>query len=268
MKAKLFVCSCLTLLCAFAQPSGAQDPLDQLARDLSLHIVASGKSRIVVDTKFRCGEKCEGFDRQVPALVRSALMQSNPPFAVLTQQQLEPLLLAEGFQPIDYYYSAALRAAASKVDALFLSGSIKLKRNRVEVEAELQRAPKFKAFHKRKVAFERPAKGPGESPICEPNSNVCLADYGGITQPECIHCPNPSFTQEAINGRLQGVILILVTVTAQGIPADLKVVNSLGSGLDERSRGTIWSWRFSPARDSSGKAVASRTTVEVTFKQF
>jgi len=257
---------CLLLLCTATQASRAQDPLAQLARDVSTKVAASGKNRLVIETRFECGGKCGGFDRHMPGLVRAAMKDANSRIEVLTQQELEPLLLEEGFQPIDYYLTAGLRAAASKANALFLSGSIKLKRDRLELEVQLQRVPEFKTFYKKKVALTRPVDEPADVPVCEPSSHVCLASRG-ITMPTCIHCPNPSFTQEAINSRQVGIILILVTVTARGTPADLKLIKPLGYGLDEKALHSMAKWRFNPALDSSGKPVATRVTIEVNFRQ-
>ncbi len=88
----------------------------------------------------------------------------------------------------------------------------------------------------------------------------------GISYPKCVQCPPPSYSQEALAEKISGTVMIQIVVRADGQAEIIKIVKSLGHGLDERAMTAVRSWRFEPGRDASGKPVATLSTVEVTFR--
>ena len=56
-------------------------------------------------------------------------------------------------------------------------------------------------------------------------------------------------------------------VGTDGKPRDIKVVRSLGLGLDEKAIEAVQKWRFDPAR-KDGKPVAAQINVEINFHRF
>lgn len=56
-----------------------------------------------------------------------------------------------------------------------------------------------------------------------------------------------------------------VAVTPEGKAASVILVRSLGKGLDEKAIEAVKSWKFKPAKDSTGKPVAVSVQVEITF---
>lgn len=86
-----------------------------------------------------------------------------------------------------------------------------------------------------------------------------------LTAPTCVYCPNPNYTDEAREKKLQGIVAMQVLVTAEGKADDVRVYKGLGLGLDERSEQVVRTWRFQPSRDALGRAVPGWVTVEVTF---
>ncbi len=87
----------------------------------------------------------------------------------------------------------------------------------------------------------------------------------GVTPPACLYCPNPNYTDEAREKKLQGIVAMQVLVTTDGRAGDVRVSKSLGLGLDERAEQVVRTWRFQPSRDALGRAVPGWVTVEVTF---
>ena len=87
----------------------------------------------------------------------------------------------------------------------------------------------------------------------------------GVTMPACVYCPNPNYTDEAREKRLQGIVAMQVLVTAEGKAGDVRLYKGLGLGLDERAEQVVRTWRFQPSRDALGRAVPDWVTVEVTF---
>lgn len=70
----------------------------------------------------------------------------------------------------------------------------------------------------------------------------------GISHPACSYCPDPVYTDEAREAKLQGTVTLRVLVGADGRAKQIQRVKSLGMGLEERAMEAVRGWRFSPAR--------------------
>jgi TonB family protein len=76
---------------------------------------------------------------------------------------------------------------------------------------------------------------------------------GGVTAPVPLYRPD------------QGTVVLYVEVDASGHPRNLKVMRSLGLGLDEKAIEAVEKWKFRPGY-KDGKAVTVAATVEVNFR--
>ena len=71
---------------------------------------------------------------------------------------------------------------------------------------------------------------------------------GGRTLPVALAKPGPMYTEEAINARVQGTILLQCVIRKDGRVDNCKVVRGLGYGLDEKNLWLVETyWRFRPA---------------------
>ncbi len=86
----------------------------------------------------------------------------------------------------------------------------------------------------------------------------------GVTVPQVVYNPEPSFSDEARKAKVQGVVLLLLVVGKDGRPYDVRVGQSLGMGLDEKAIEAVGRWRFKPAT-LNGQPVATQIAVEVEF---
>ncbi len=78
--------------------------------------------------------------------------------------------------------------------------------------------------------------------------------------------PMPPYTKEALDAKIVGTMRMQLTVQKDGTPADIKVINGLGYGLDESAVGYIADlWRFMPAIRNGGP-VDSRLIIDIPFK--
>jgi TonB family protein len=75
----------------------------------------------------------------------------------------------------------------------------------------------------------------------------------------------PGYTDEARIGRHEGAVELEVEIDADGHPRNLRVVRSLGLGLDEKAIEAVRLWRFKPARRDN-KKVAFRALLEIEFR--
>ena len=90
----------------------------------------------------------------------------------------------------------------------------------------------------------------------------------GTTPPTCAYCPDPQYTDEAREAKVQGIVALQVLVGADGRASQIRLVKGIGLGLDERAVQSVRSWKFVPARDASRRAVPAWVTVEAIFRLF
>jgi periplasmic protein TonB len=90
------------------------------------------------------------------------------------------------------------------------------------------------------------------------------AGKSGVSVPEVLFNPEPSFSEEARKTKHQGIVLLLVVVGKDGHTYDIRVAQSLGMGLDEKAIEAVSHWRFKPAA-MNGQPVATRIAIQVDF---
>lgn len=86
----------------------------------------------------------------------------------------------------------------------------------------------------------------------------------GVTVPEAIFSPEPSFSEEARKAKAQGGVQLVLVVGKDGRPYDIRISQSLGMGLDDKAIEAVSRWRFRPAT-LNGQPVATRIAVQVDF---
>jgi TonB family protein len=90
---------------------------------------------------------------------------------------------------------------------------------------------------------------------------------GGVSAPRPIYSPDPEYSEEARKAKYQGTVVLWVIVDADGRPRDIKIMRSVGLGLDEKAIDAVKTWKFEPAR-KDGHAVAVQISVEVDFRLY
>jgi len=87
----------------------------------------------------------------------------------------------------------------------------------------------------------------------------------GVTAPVLIRKYEPEYSEEARKVKFQGMVLLAVTVDAQGHTAGVRVLHRLGLGLDDKAVEAVRKWQFRPATQD-GQPVEAETEVEVVFR--
>jgi protein TonB len=108
---------------------------------------------------------------------------------------------------------------------------------------------------------DRDGSGAGEGDGDAPYANV-------VSPVACLYCPEPPYTDEARKNKLQGKMLLQVLVGVDGKAKQVRILRTLGMGLDESAEQAVYGWRFSPARDAAKHPVASWVTIETRFQLF
>lgn len=77
-------------------------------------------------------------------------------------------------------------------------------------------------------------------------------------------CRNPKFTDEAGEARLGGMVKLEFTIDTEGTPIDIRIVKSLGLGLDESAVECVARSRYRPA-SQGGIAIAEKSEASISF---
>lgn len=108
--------------------------------------------------------------------------------------------------------------------------------------------------------------GFGSQEIAQNTPHVQRMDSGpAATSVEITYKPNPTYTDEARNLKLEGEVLLEVQFGANGQLHVNRVVRGLGHGLDEAAIAAANKMRFKPA-SRSGQAIDSTAIVHVVFQ--
>ena len=70
---------------------------------------------------------------------------------------------------------------------------------------------------------------------------------GGIEPPRLLHEIRPNYTEDARRRGLKGEVLLEIVVQRDGTVGDVRILQSLGDGLDQSAVGAVRQWRFAPA---------------------
>lgn len=87
----------------------------------------------------------------------------------------------------------------------------------------------------------------------------------GITPPTVQREVRPDYTEEGRRRNVEGDVVLEIVVRRDGTVGDVKVLQGLGAGLDERAIDAVRQWRFTPA-DRQGVPVDVVVEVAVEFK--
>jgi len=86
-----------------------------------------------------------------------------------------------------------------------------------------------------------------------------------VTAPKPRYQPEPPYTPEAREARLQGYSIWATVIGENGRLKDEMVIQPLGMGLDEQAVQTLRTWTFKPAT-CGGKPVSVPVVLEVYFE--
>lgn len=107
-----------------------------------------------------------------------------------------------------------------------------------------------------------PDAGPGLGPGMD---GVYTVGRHGVSAPKLVRRVEPEYSEEARKAKWQGVVKLRVEVWPDGRPHNIRVLRSLGMGLDEKAIEAVRQWRFTPGR-RHGEDVRTFATVEVRFR--
>ena len=88
---------------------------------------------------------------------------------------------------------------------------------------------------------------------------------GGVSAPVVLYKVEPEYSEEARKAKYAGTVVLQLIVDVTGKAQSVKVVRSLGLGLDENAIQAVNKWKFRPGY-RNGQPVAVVATIEVNFR--
>ena len=88
---------------------------------------------------------------------------------------------------------------------------------------------------------------------------------GGVTPPRLVTKREPEYAPEARALKIEGKVVLQVTVDVDGSARDIQLKQGLGFGLDEAAATAVSQWRFAPGA-RGGEPVPVLATIEVNFR--
>ena len=111
--------------------------------------------------------------------------------------------------------------------------------------------------------------GPGFGPGNGGNMRGGNAAFGaGVTPPVAIYDPDPEYSDAARKAKYQGTVVLYVEIGVDGRAHNIKVIQPLGLGLDEKAIEAVKTWRFQPARKADGTPIAAAADIQVNFRLY
>jgi TonB family protein len=87
----------------------------------------------------------------------------------------------------------------------------------------------------------------------------------GVTAPKLIEKVEPQYDPKAKDAGIEGVVVLSVIISKEGVPEEIKVTESLEPGLDKNAIAAVQQWKFEPGT-KDGKPVRVYATIEVNFR--
>src|ERR1051325_3415507 len=103
--------------------------------------------------------------------------------------------------------------------------------------------------------------------LSAPDKTKAEFDAANVTIPRCVHCPDPSYTDDARRIKYQGRILITAIIDESGRVTPLQVKETGPPDLVDHVLETYRSWKLEPAK-KHGKSVAVCLPIESLLKLF
>jgi TonB family protein len=118
----------------------------------------------------------------------------------------------------------------------------------------------------------RPGAPQQEPPAPAPPAQVPLPAQagayrvgGGVTAPVLIRKVEPEYSEEARQAHTEGTVMLYVEVTPDGKASNIRVVNPLPNGLNEKAIEAVRQWEFRPGM-KDGRPVTVQANIELSFK--
>jgi TonB family protein len=253
----------------FAQEPGRE--LDDLGKRISKQIAKAGVHSIVVADFVSQSGSDSVQSRYIAEEFAQRLEYHKKKFALTERKQLSSALSDAKLAAKDLSAAdAVLRiGSALGVDAI-VTGTFETTSEQYSVDVTVRSVKDGGEITSGNQTIKRPAYVDSLARL-DPGvggSRIARAGMDGTGIPTCVVCPAPEYTAKAREEKIQARVVMLVVISEQGRAVKITVAKSDDSGLAARAAEAVRTWKFKPATDKTGHAVAVITPIEVTFRLY
>jgi len=117
------------------------------------------------------------------------------------------------------------------------------------------------------VPFDNDSGVPDAGPPDCPTPPEQVTPPERVIFPHAVYAPDPEYSLDARKKKINGTVVLSLTVGVDGRAHDIKVEKGLGYGLDEKAVEAVSRWKFEPALKDS-QPFEKQVKVQVTFRLY
>jgi hypothetical protein len=268
----LLILTCAVALGLFLMPAFAQTSpeIERLAMRTAEKVVKARPQQVLVATTQNClfdTQLCQVLDTSI----RAEINKMNPDVRILNAADLIGLLSRYGLLPIDIYSPSALRVVARAAGAnILVTENAYWETNGHSLTTLVFHTAQDKYLGDFTALIPRaPGSNRDDEPLFFKDPSTGVALIFGKSQlrplhmfrfPKCQNCPQPQSRDLAALS-----VILIVTITDQGIPEDIGVIEAPSDAISRQVANIVRQWRFYPALDANGKPFAVREQIFVPW---
>src|SRR5215467_8815180 len=92
-----------------------------------------------------------------------------------------------------------------------------------------------------------------------------IRDGNTVSLPEVLFYTDPFYTRTAREKKVEGTVTIEGAFDVNGCMKVVRIIKTIGFGLDENALAAVRSWRFSPAKRNGEEPVEAHAQIDVNF---
>jgi len=202
-----------------------------------------------------------------------ALSNKLPGLAPIQRSKLTELCIQEALDPLALQPDAVASWAASTLGAsLAIVGTIEPRAEQFnlhlrvvgEDSKEVTDAGGYLDWTEERRGWDR-LRPP--LPLISRPQRRDLPTWGrGYSEPICVHCPSPPYTEVARKAFVSGIIQLELTVAEDGRVEEVVPIRGLPCGMTQQAVTAAKTWKFRPIIGPDGKATEMRVTWEMNFR--
>jgi TonB family protein len=186
---------------------------------------------------------------------------------IRAQKQLDELHISpQDLQQPELLSKAALALGADAV----LVGTATISATDAKLFLSLREAATSKEVHSMDYHEKLEPEFESRFPAIEDASTHVFYFPGldGVSPPKCIYCPDPDFSDEARQNRIEGSVKMSVILNEKGAITDVRVMESPDNSLARQAVNILKKWRLEPSHDPEGNPIAVRVVIKIIFRRF
>jgi TonB family protein len=261
---------CLLVALLGPPASHAQDKdLEVLTSRLASKLLKANKKRVAVFGVAGPEGNYTQLGKELGDKLSAALARNAPGLEVVDREKLVRLGPDQGLPPMGLLtpvpgtWIVALAGADVAV-----TGEMKRKSAAMELSVEAIDVGKNKRITrlKIKVPLTDEMNRLAKVDVCDLELIGARPGVCGLSMPECVRCPNPSYSQAARDAKVQGTIRMVAVLSPDGHLSFMRVTKGIGYGLGEVALNAARDWLLKPVQGRDGKPIAAWVEIEFSFR--